>query len=116
MRRTRYGSCDQMKSETNRFRGGSAPITIALAFAVSTAFAETVAEHADASLGGPGYRGMARLAVGDPSMYESIARENREPMLEAIDQFAATLRSIRERLDRGDHVTELFAAGRHLAV
>ena len=87
-----------------------------LAFAVSTAFAETVAEHADASLGGPGYRGMARLAVGDPSMYESIARENREPMLEAIDQFAATLRSIRERLDRGDHVTELFAAGRHLAV
>jgi prephenate dehydrogenase len=87
-----------------------------LAFAVSTAFAETVAEHADASLGGPGYRSTARLATGDASMYESIARENREPMVEAIDQFRARLQSIRDRIERGDQVTELFAVGRHLAV
>jgi len=87
-----------------------------LAFAISTVFAETVGAHADTSLAGPGYRSMSRLAGGDPSMYESIARENREPMLEAIDQFAATLQSLRDRIDRRDHVSELFEAGRQLAV
>lgn len=87
-----------------------------LAFTLSAAFAETVERHADASVGGPGYRSMVRLAGGDPAMYESIARENRQPLGDAIDRFAQILAGYRDRIDRGDRVRELFEAGQHVAV
>jgi prephenate dehydrogenase len=87
-----------------------------LAFTLSAAFAETVERNADASLGGPGYRSMVRLAGGDPAMYESIARENRQPLTEAIDRFTQILADYRERIDHGDQVRELFMAGQHVGV
>lgn len=87
-----------------------------LAFTISSAYAETVSANADPGLAGPGYRGMARLAAGDPSMYESIARENREPLIRAIDRFAASLAQFRDRIERQDAVRELFEVGNHAAV
>lgn len=86
-----------------------------LAFTLSAAYAETVERFADAGLGGPGYRGMVRLAAGDPWMYESISRENRQPLVEAIDRFAAILDRYRDRIEKGDRVRELFETGRHVA-
>lgn len=86
-----------------------------LAFTLSAAYAETVERNADASLGGPGYRGVVRLASGDPAMYESISRENAPRLVEAIDNFTRVLGGYRDRLDRGEGVRELFEAG-HVAV
>jgi prephenate dehydrogenase len=87
-----------------------------LAFTASAAFAKTIEERADATLGGPGFRSMVRLAGGDPLMYRSIARENRGPLLEAIDHFAETLQSYRERIAADGDVAELFRAAKHVAV
>jgi prephenate dehydrogenase len=86
-----------------------------LAFTLSAAYAESVERNADVSLGGPGYRGMVRLASGDPAMYESISRENARRLVEAIDHFTRVLGGYRDRIDRGEGVRELFEAG-HVAV
>jgi prephenate dehydrogenase len=85
-----------------------------LAFVASSAFAETIRSHADASLGGPGYRGMVRLAAGDASMYTSILRENQDATLEAIDAFTVMLATLRNRIASGEPA-DLFE-GRHAAV
>lgn len=87
-----------------------------LGFTLSAAFAETVDRNADVSLGGPGYRSMTRLAGADPTMYESITRENREPLIEAIDRFRSVLDGYRDRIEKGERLRELFEAGRHVAV
>ncbi|TMF45333.1 MAG: prephenate dehydrogenase, partial [Chloroflexi bacterium] len=84
-----------------------------LAFTISTAYAQTVRPVADSELGGPGYRGMVRLAEGDASLYEDIAATNRGPLVEAIDSFTDVLRDYRERIDRGDRVGDLFRRGVH---
>jgi len=84
-----------------------------LAFVVSSAFAETVQQNADATLGGPGYRSMVRLAGGDPAMYEAIARENRDPLVDAIDRFDAVLHGYRQRIAGGTRVKELFGGAVH---
>ena len=86
-----------------------------LAFTISIAYAQTVRPHADPELGGPGYRGMVRLAEGDATLYEDITAANRGPLVEAIDRFSDVLRSFRERIDRGDRVGELFQQGVHAA-
>jgi prephenate dehydrogenase len=86
-----------------------------LAFAISSAFAETVQRHADPTLGGPGYRGMVRLAGGDPAMYEAIARENRDALVDAIDRFDAVLHRYRQRIASGSRVKELFGGTVHAA-
>jgi len=86
-----------------------------LAFAISSAFAETVQKHADPTLGGPGYRGLVRLAGGDPAMYEAIARENRNAMVDAIDRFDAVLHRYRQRIGSGSKVKELFGGAVHAA-
>jgi len=86
-----------------------------LAFAISAAFAETAQRHADPTLGGPGYRSMVRLAGGDPAMYEAIARENREALVEAIDRFDAVLHRYRQRIDSANKVKELFGGAVHAA-
>lgn len=86
-----------------------------LAFVASAAFAETVRRHADVSLGGPGFRGMVRLAGGDPSMYASILRENGDATLQAIDAFSATIARLRERIAAGQSVDELLEES-HVAV
>jgi prephenate dehydrogenase len=86
-----------------------------LAFAISAAFAETAKKHADPTLGGPGYRGMVRLAGGDPAMYEAIARENRDALVDAIDRFDAVLHRYRQRIGSGSKVKELFGGAVHAA-
>ena len=83
-----------------------------LAFALSAAYAATVERNADVNLGGPGYRGMVRLASGDPTMYESICRENGPGLVAAIDHFSRILQDYRKRIDQGDRVRELFEVGR----
>jgi prephenate dehydrogenase len=87
-----------------------------LAFTVSSAYAQTVNACADRSLAGPGYRSMTRLSEGDAQMYESIARENREPLIAAIDAFSQILQRFRDRIDRQEAVRDLFQAGSHAAV
>ena len=84
-----------------------------LAFTISTAYAETVRPFADPRLGGPGFRGMVRLAEGDPQLYEDIVTTNRGPLVEAIDHFSDVLRDYRERIEHGDRVGELFGQGAH---
>lgn len=87
-----------------------------LAFTVSAAYADTVRRNADQRLGGPGYRGMARLADGDAAMYESVVRENRVALIDAIDRFTGILRQFRDRIDGQEQLRELFEAGTHAAV
>ena len=82
-----------------------------LAFTISIAYAQTVRPFADPELGGPGYRGMVRLAEGDATLYEDITAANRGPLVEAIDRFSDVLRDYRERIERGDRVGELFQQG-----
>jgi prephenate dehydrogenase len=84
-----------------------------LAFTVSSAFAESVQGHADTALGGPGFRGIVRLAGGDAAMYEAIARENRDALVDAIDQFDAVLHRYRKRIVDGNRVKELFGGAVH---
>src|SRR5207245_2149580 len=86
-----------------------------LAFTLSLAYAQTVRPFADPRLGGPGYRGMVRLAEGDPTLYEDITATNRGPLVEAIDRFADVLHDYRERIDHGDSVGELFTQGARAA-
>jgi prephenate dehydrogenase len=86
-----------------------------LAFVVSAAFAETVQANADAALGGPGYRSMVRLAGGDPAMYASIARENHDALVDAIDRFDAVIQQYRQRIVAGTRVNELFGGAVHAA-
>jgi prephenate dehydrogenase len=86
-----------------------------LAFTISSAYAQTVQPVADPELGGPGYRGMVRLAEGDATLYQDIIATNRGPLVEAIDRFAEVLRDYRERIERGDRVGELFRQGTHAA-
>jgi prephenate dehydrogenase len=81
--------------------------------AVSSAFAETVQKSADATLGGPGYRSMVRLAGGDPAMYEAITRENRDALVDAIDRFDGILHRYRQRITGGTRVKELFGGAIH---
>jgi prephenate dehydrogenase len=84
-----------------------------LAFTISVAYAQTVRPVADPGLGGPGFRGMVRLAEGDPTLYEDIVTSNRRPLVEAIDRFSDVLRDYRERIERGERVAELFRQGVH---
>jgi prephenate dehydrogenase len=87
-----------------------------LAFTISSVYAETVTSNADPTLGGTGYRGMTRLAEGDPTMYASIALENHDALLRAIDQFALTLQRFRDRIERQDAVRELFQVAGHASL
>src|SRR2546427_7235861 len=86
-----------------------------LAFTLSIAYAQTVRPFADPRLGGPGFRGIVRLAEGDPTLYEDITATNRGPLVEAIDRFVDVLHDYRERIDRGDRVGELFQQGARAA-
>jgi prephenate dehydrogenase len=58
---------------------------------------------------------MVRLAGGDPAMYEAIARENRDALVDAIDRFDAVLHRYRQRIASGTRVKELFGEGVHAA-
>jgi len=84
-----------------------------LAFTLSSAYAAT-ATGADTDMAGPGFRGLVRLASGDPDLYRDIAVANRVPLLAAIDSFLGVLSSYRRRIDDGDHLRELFLEAGHV--
>src|SRR5260370_42499042 len=84
-----------------------------VAFTISIAYARTVRPFADPNLGGPGFRGMVRLAEGDATLYEDITTTNRGPLVEAIDRFAEVLHDYRERIESADRVGERVPAARH---
>ena len=56
---------------------------------------------------------MVRLAGGDSAMYEAIARENRDALVDAIDRFDTVLHRYRQRIDGGTRMKELFGGGVH---
>jgi prephenate dehydrogenase len=87
-----------------------------LAFTVSSAYAATVS-GSDTGMAGPGFRGMVRLASGDPDLYRDIAMTNRGPLLAAIDNFVMVLSSFRRGIDEGDQdqLRELFIRAGHVA-
>jgi prephenate dehydrogenase len=87
-----------------------------LPFTLSSVLAATVAQHADSQLAGPGYRGMVRLNTGDPAMYESISRANREGLMQAIDDFSQTLQQYRQRIEGNQQLRTLFEGDVHVAV
>jgi prephenate dehydrogenase len=87
-----------------------------LAFLLSSAYAELVNQSEDASavasMAGPGFKDMTRLAGGDPSMYSEIVRWNRDQLLAALDGYQAQLRDLRLRIaEAGD--TELAQRFQH---
>ena len=46
-------------------------------------------------------------------MYEAIARENRDALVDAIDRFDAVLHRYRQRIGDGARVRELFGGAVH---
>ena len=49
-----------------------------------------------------GFRDFTRIAGSSPEMWRDIALQNREPLLEEIDRYAARLAVFRELIARGD--------------
>jgi prephenate dehydrogenase len=88
------------------------------AFVLSAAYASAVAASGDAvaSLAGPGFRDMVRLATGDPRLYAAIAEHNRRPLLEAVDSVLDSLAEYRRSLAEGSGARELFEASRASAL
>ena len=106
---TRIGARPVLMSAEEHDR--QAALVSHLAFTLSAAYASTVREHGAEIMAGPGFRGMTRLAAGDPRLYGDIAAANRQPLLEAIDDFSRTLAHYRRRIEGREQLTELFAEG-----
>jgi len=85
-----------------------------LAFTLSAAYRTTVRAHAGEQMAGPGYRGMTRLASGDPRMYGEIAAANQASLLAAIDAFSESLAGYRRRIASGDRLADLFSEASHV--
>jgi len=49
-----------------------------------------------------GFRDFSRIASGDPTMWRDICLENREAILENLDNFQAELSKVRELIDQSD--------------
>ena len=58
--------------------------------------------EAIAAMAGPGLLDTTRVAAGSVDMWRDIFRENREPVLEALDQFAAALTRLRQAIATDD--------------
>jgi len=54
------------------------------------------------SLSAGGLRDITRIASSDPVMWRDICLANREPLLDLIGRFEATLEEIRTQIERGD--------------
>ncbi|MGH7912304.1 MAG: prephenate dehydrogenase [Candidatus Dormibacteraceae bacterium] len=69
------------------------------AFAVSAAYVLALAERAGwpemASLAGPGFADLSRLAGGDPRLHTAIAATNRVALLRVLDDVGRSLRQVR---------------------
>jgi prephenate dehydrogenase len=89
-------------------------LPFALSAAMVRAAADDPAWPAAATLAASGFRDMARLSGGDPSMYAAIARTNAPAMRAALDRLEAELTGLRALLDGGEGGHEWFAAAREL--
>ena len=59
-----------------------------------------------------GFRDTTRLAASDADMWADIARLNREPLVDAMDEFSAVFGALRDAIADGDEkaVRALVAA------
>ena len=90
-----------------------------LPFVASIALMDTVARGpawGDASLlAAHGFRDMSRLAAGNPEMYRDICLTNSEAITRWLDEYIATLSSLRERIAAHDRsLDETFAQAQQL--
>lgn len=66
-----------------------------------------------ARLASSGYRDMTRLASGDPRMSRDICLTNKEPVIEAIDNYISVLNELRRLVGDGEEkIEELFIRAR----
>jgi prephenate dehydrogenase len=68
------------------------------------------------SLAGGGFRDMSRIAAGPPVMWEEIFRENKEALLDALDDWQHKLDQIRTKLQQDDRadVLDFLWKSKHL--
>jgi prephenate dehydrogenase len=83
------------------------------AFLLSVGYVLALSGRSDwpeaAEVAGSGFRDMSRLAAGDPELYASVARTNRENMVAMLDAVAAELTRLRRHLEADDpRLVELF--------
>ena len=57
-------------------------------------------------LASSGYRDVTRLASGDPRMSRDICLTNKEPILNAIDEYIKEIKKLRRLVDNGDNGLE----------
>lgn len=94
---------------------GQVALVSHLPFLASTALMTTATENGnwgDASLlASSGFRDATRLAAGNPEMYRDICLTNNEAVVRALDDYLATLRTLREHIAARDpHLNDLFAS------
>jgi prephenate dehydrogenase len=90
-----------------------------LPFLVSLALVDTVSSRpawADASLlAAGGFRDVSRLAAGNAEMYRDICLTNSEAIIHWLDEYIATLSSMRERIAAQDkRLSETFAEAQQI--
>lgn len=90
-----------------------------LPFLASIALVNTVAGSSgwgDASvLASNGFRDVSRLAAGNPEMYRDICLTNSEAVVRWLDEYIATLSSMRSRIAEHDKaLNEVFATAQQL--
>ena len=89
------------------------------AFLLSVGYVLALSRRADwpeaSKLAAGGFRDMSRLAAGDPDLYASVARTNRENLVEALDAVTAELTRLRRHLEADDpRLIELFEEARRV--
>ena len=87
------------------------------AFLLSTGYVLALSRRSDwpeaGEVAGSGFRDMSRLAAGDPELYASVARTNRENMVAMLDAVSAELARLRRHLEADDpRLVELFEEAR----
>ena len=85
---------------------------------LSTALSATLAQQAHPRLFdvfGPGLLEMTRLALSSPDIWNSVLETNRQPVLNALDQLAATLRTLTNDLQAGRGIDVVFASAQQFA-
>lgn len=87
------------------------------AFLLSIGYVLAVSRRTDwpeaSEVAGSGFRDMSRLAAGDPELYASVARTNRDNMVEMLDAVSAELARLRRHLEADDpRLVELFEEAR----
>lgn len=68
---------------------------------VASALAQTLADE-NRSLAATGFADTTRIAAGDPDVWVPILMENREAVLDRLDEFSSQVAAFREALAHGD--------------